>query len=133
MTTQNDALPSLVERLISRATFLHARAEAGKDDYDPATIELLREAGKAISDCSPRWISTDERNPDDEQTVLGCWQGSSTIEGMMSLTYYAEDAEDGPEVWRDSWGEKTDPPTHWTLLAMPGDALTILRNQGEQA
>lgn len=79
----------------------------------------------SISDCSPRWISTDERNPDDEQTVLGCWQGSSTIEGMMSLTYYAEDAEDGPEVWRDSWGEKTDPPTHWTLLAMPGDALTM--------
>ncbi len=68
----------------------------------------------------PEWVNTDERNPDDEQTVLGCWRGPSVCnEGMETLIYHAADEPGRGDVWRDVFGEKRDPPTHWTLMEMP--------------
>lgn len=60
------------------------------------------------------WISTSERMPDDEQRTLGCWVGPSVhAPGMETLIYHAADAPDGPECWRDVFGDERDPPTHW--------------------
>lgn len=66
------------------------------------------------------WVSTDERSPNDEQTVIGYWPtvGSCTP-FFESVTYYARDAPDGPERWHNAWGEETDAPHYW----MPQSAL----------
>lgn len=45
---------TLAERLTARAFFLATRAEAGKDDLDPATVELLREASVALSEAEAK-------------------------------------------------------------------------------
>lgn len=62
------------------------------------------------------WRDADHDPPENEQTVLACWHGTSCIPGMESLTYHAADAPDGPEAWLDCWGERRDPPTHWQPL-----------------
>lgn len=65
------------------------------------------------------WNKTDERTPENEQTVLGCWKGPSCVPGMETLIYHATDAPDGHERWCDVFGVLRDPPTHWTLMEMP--------------
>lgn len=75
------------------------------------------------------WIACSDRKPEDEQTVLGLYNGPNNCGEAAcyeSLTYYAEDAPDGPERWRDRTGTSADEPDWW----LPLDALPDVPQPG---
>jgi hypothetical protein len=71
------------------------------------------------------WIDTNRQKPADEQTVLGRYNGPNYCGPdpcFESLTYYAEDAPDGPACWKDRTGTSADEPDYW----LPLDALPVV-------
>lgn len=69
------------------------------------------------------WIPVEPGSmPEDGQTVLGGYKallGGDNLGSAETLTYQAEDAEDGPECWVNCWGKKADRPTHWKPWEAP--------------
>lgn len=88
-------------------------------------VEALRSALNCLSEASPRWVRTDDRKPEDGQTVLGCWRLPPSRREKFayeSLTYGAADSPiDGPEVWSHWDGEKADEPDYWMPLEALGE------------
>lgn len=72
------------------------------------------------------WINVDKERPCDEQKVLAGWFGTSTVESMESVTFYADQDGDHGDRWRDCWNEEVDPPTHW--MPLPASPLTAGRD-----
>lgn len=65
------------------------------------------------------WTRTDERKPDDEQTVLGYWAPNSVHAEPIyeSLTYHASDSEvDGREAWLNWNSNVEDAPDAWVAI-----------------
>lgn len=84
------------------------------------TWEVLIEAADALlrlSESQSRWINTDERTPDNEQTVLGYWVACVGRDAVFeSVKYFAKDAPDSGEAWQSAFGEDTDRPDYWQPL-----------------
>ena len=63
------------------------------------------------------WKDATHQPPNDGQTVLACWDGTSCGPySLASLTYHAKDAPDSRSAWVDSFGCDVDEPTHWQPL-----------------
>lgn len=64
-----------------------------------------------------KWVSTEQRKPEDGQTVLAYWATVGHCPASYeSLTYHASDAPDSRECWSDVFGSDDDEPTHWMPL-----------------
>ena len=70
----------------------------------------------------PRWIDASVQPPNNEQTVLACWQGRSAISGMEVLTYHAPDEPGRGGLWAHYDIGIVDEPTHWMPLPNPPPA-----------
>lgn len=82
---------------------------------DEALAEIERLNG-AFSD-GAKWVSTEQRKPEDGQTVLAYWATVGHCPASYeSLTYHASDAPDSRECWSDVFGSDDDEPTHWMPL-----------------
>jgi hypothetical protein len=66
--------------------------------------------------CEHRWISVNERLPDDETELLVAWAGTDRT---VSYAVFRHVDRSGEQVWQDASGYDLKQPTHWMLLPSP--------------